>query len=369
MKIAQVAPLFESVPPKLYGGTERVVSNLTEALVDLGHELTLFASGDSKTKAKLVATIPESLRLNPDCIDSLAHHIVQLQEVIERADEFDIIHFHTDYIHFPFSEGLNVPHVTTLHGRLDIPDLQWVYNKFPDQPVVSISNSQRRPLPQAKFVDTVYHGLPASLHKAGKGKGDYLAFLGRISPEKGIERAIEIALAAKMKLKIAAKIDKADERYYEKKIKKLLKHPLIEFIGEINEDQKCSFLGEAYAFLFPINWCEPFGMVMIESMACGTPIIAHPMGSVPEIITPGKDGFLVNSVEEAVAAIRSLKNLDRSEVRKSFVKRFTAERMAKDYLLIYEQVIREKQVHKKLDKVRGKTISMGSKLIASKIVG
>ena len=369
MKIAQVAPLFESVPPKLYGGTERVVSNLTEALVSLGHDVTLFASGDSKTNAKLVATVDESLRLNPKCVDPLAHHIVQLQEVMERANEFDIIHFHTDYIHFPFSEHLKIPHVTTLHGRLDIPDLQPVYNKFQEQPLVSISNDQRKPLPQGGFVDTVYHGLPASLHQPGDGNGGYLAFLGRISPEKGLVRAIEIALAFNMKLKIAAKIDKADEYYYEKEIKHLLEHPLIEYVGEINEEEKCFFLGKAYAFLFPINWAEPFGMVLIESMACGTPVIAHPMGSVPEIIEPGKSGFLVNTIEEAVEALRSLKNFDRSQVRKAFEKRFTAERMAEDYMQVYEQLIKQQELYHKMELLNGKTISIHSKTVASKIVG
>ncbi len=367
MKIAQVAPLYESVPPKLYGGTERVVYNLTETLVSFGHEVTLFASGDSKTSATLVATADKSLRLDPDCIDPIAHHIVQLKEVMERANQFDIIHFHTDYIHFPFSENVKVPHLTTLHGRLDIPDLQPVYHKFLNQPLVSISDDQRKPLPQGRFVKTVYHGISADLHKPGNGTGNYLAFLGRVSPEKGLPRAIEIAKAVRMKLKIAAKIDKADRHYYETEIKHLLDHPLIEYVGEINEEQKCDFLGNAYAFLFPINWCEPFGMVMIESMACGTPVIAHPMGSVPEIIEPGKNGFLVNNLEEAVAAIHALKDFDRSQVRKSFDKRFTSERMAKDYLEVYQQLIQEKALLHKMELLNGKTIPINSKITTSKI--
>lgn len=367
MKIAQVAPLYESVPPKLYGGTERVVSNLTEALVSLGHEVTLFASGDSQTRAKLVATVDKSLRLDPDCIDPIAHHMVQLQEVIDRASQFDIIHFHTDYLHFPYSENLKTPHVTTLHGRLDIPDLQPVYNRFSNQPLVSISDDQRRPLPQGKFVNTVYHGIAPDLHQPGNGNGGYLAFLGRISPEKGLPRAIEIAIAVGKKLKIAAKIDKADQHYYETEIKHLLDHPLIEFIGEINEGQKCSFLGNALAFLFPINWCEPFGMVMIESMACGTPVIAHPMGSVREIIEPGKNGFLVNNLEEAVEAIESLKHFDRKKVRQSFDERFTSERMANDYLKVYAQLIQEKDLYHKMELLNNKTIPIDSKIKTSKI--
>ena len=369
MKIAQVAPLYESVPPKLYGGTERVVHYLTEELVRQGHQVTLFASGDSKTSAELASHMEEALRLNPKSIDPIAHHIVQLQEVIERIDEFDIVHFHTDYIHFPFTENSATPHLTTLHGRLDLEDLQYLYQKFPLQPVVSISNHQRGPLPRANFVSTVYHGLPRSLHQPGKGDGGYLAFLGRISPEKGLPHAIEIAKAAGIKLKIAAKIDKADQEYYEMEIKSLLDHPLVEFIGEINEQQKCSFLGDALAFLFPINWCEPFGMVMIESMACATPVIAHPLGSVPEIIQHGANGFIVNTVEEAVSVIKNLDSFDRQNVRKVFDDRFTAERMATDYLAVYKRLIRWKELHSGIKMNSGKTIPITHDIRNSKIVG
>jgi glycosyltransferase involved in cell wall biosynthesis len=368
MKIAQVAPLYESVPPKLYGGTERVVHYLTEELVKQGHTVTLFASGDSHTSAELISHVAEALRLNSHCVDPMAHHIVQLQDVLERIDEFDIVHFHTDYIHFPFTENLATPHLTTLHGRLDLEDLQYVYNKFPHQPVVSISNDQRKPLPQANFIDTVYHGLPRNLHRSGKGEGGYLAFLGRVSPEKGLPRAIEIAKAAGIKLKIAAKIDKADREYYKKEIDPLLDHPLIEFIGEINETQKCNFLGDSLAFLFPINWCEPFGMVMIEAMAYATPIIAHAMGSVPEIIQHGKNGFIVNTVEEAVAVIQNLSSFDRSMVRKSFEEKFTAERMAKDYVQVYEKLIRQKQSSGSVKMLNSSTIPIASGKRNSKIV-
>lgn len=368
MKIAQVAPLYESVPPKLYGGTERVVHYLTEELVKMGHEVTLFATGDSQTTAKLISNVDEGLRLKPGCVDPLAHHIVQLQEVIERSDEFDIIHFHTDYLHFPFTDRMRTPHVTTLHGRLDLPELQPLYNKFSNQPLVSISNDQRRPLPQANFVATVYHGLLPGLHTPGKGDGNYLAFLGRVSPEKGLPRAIEIAKATGIKLKIAAKIDKADQEYYEKEIKPLLDHPLIEFIGEINEEQKCGFLGNALAFLFPINWCEPFGMVMIESMACSTPVIAHSFGSVPEVIDEGKSGFIVSTVEEAAGIIKNIGSFDRTSVRKSFEERFTAERMAKDYVQVYERLMRERKGNRTVHMHDSKTISITSESRSSKIV-
>lgn len=340
MRIAQVAPLFEAVPPKLYGGTERVVHYITEKLVDMGHDVTLFASGDSETSAQLVPGVKEALRLNPTCIDPFPHHVVQLEDVITRQSDFDVIHFHTDYFHFPLSSRMSVPCVTTLHGRLDIPDLQPIFNRFPNQPVISISNSQRIPLPQANWLDTVYHGLPADLHKAGNGEGNYLAFMGRISPEKGVDKAIEIAIASGNRLLIAAKVDKADEEYFNTYIKHLLDNPLIEYIGEINEDQKTSFLGKASALLFPINWSEPFGLVLIEAMSCGAPVIAFDCGSVSEVIENGKTGFIVNSVEEAVMAINRLGEIPRTIVRKTFDERFTSERMAKDYLRLYESVIR-----------------------------
>jgi glycosyltransferase involved in cell wall biosynthesis len=338
MKIAQVAPLYEAVPPKLYGGTERVVYYLTEELVSLGHNVTLFASGDSQTSAKLVAHVPEALRLNKSCEDSLAPHIIQLEEVVERADEFDIIHFHTDYIHFPFTHKLSTTYVTTLHGKLTIPELQLIYNKFSDQPVISISNNQRRPLPQANWVTTVYHGIPFDLHKAGNGRDGYLAFLGRVSPEKGLDKSISVAKAVGIKLKIAAKVDKADQEYYEEQIKPLLDHPLIEFIGEINEEQKTEFLGNASALLFLINWDEPFGIVTIEAMACGTPVIAFSRGSVPEIIENGKNGFVVKDEEQAIEAVKQVSSLDRKKVRECFEKRFTSRRMALNYLKVYQRL-------------------------------
>jgi glycosyltransferase involved in cell wall biosynthesis len=272
----------------------------------------------------------------------MAHQIVQIQDVLERADEFDIIHFHIDYFHFPFTETFSIPHVTTLHGRLDIPDLQYIYKKFPNQPLVSISDDQRMPLPQANFVKTIHHGLPCDLLKPGTGQGGYLAFLGRISPEKGLPAAIEIAKAAGIPLKIAAKVDKADQAYFENQIRFLLDHSQIDFVGEINESQKNEFLGNALALLFPINWSEPFGLVMIEAMACGTPVIAYNRGAVPEVIEHGKYGFLVNSVEEAVDVIKHLDSLPRERIRKAFEERFTAMRMALDYLDVYKEMISEK---------------------------
>lgn len=348
MKIAQVAPLFEAVPPKLYGGTERVVHYLTEELVKLGHDVTLFASGDSKTNATLVSHVPEALRLDKYCEDTLAPHIVQLMDVIERADEFDMIHFHNDYLNFPFTQRLSTAHVTTLHGKLNIPELQLIYNKFPDQPVISISNSQRKPLPQANWIRTVYHGLPFDLHKAGNGKEGYLAFLGRVSPEKGLGAAISVAKKMGLRLKIAAKVDKADREYYAEQIKPLLDDPLIEFIGEINEEQKTEFLGNALALLFLINWEEPFGIVTIEAMACGTPVIAFGRGSVPEIVENGKSGFIVQNEEEAVEAIKRVPGLDRETVRECFEKGFTARRMALDYVDVYQRLQKQRKSRENL---------------------
>ena len=340
MKIAQVAPLYESVPPKLYGGTERVVYYLIEELARLGHEVSLYASGDSKTSATLIADVPEALRLKQEsCEDMLAPHIVQLENVLERANEFDIIHFHNDYLHFPFTNNLKVPHVTTLHGKLTIPELQLVYNKFRSQPVVSISYSQRTPLPQANFVATVYHGLPENLFAAGNGEEGYFAFLGRISPEKGCDRAIEVAIATNTPIKIAAKIDKADYDYFQEEIKHLFDHPLVNYIGEINEEQKAGFLENAKALLFPIDWSEPFGIVLIEAMASATPVIAWNMGSVPEIIEDGKNGFIVSSMDEMINAVDRLSLIERKTVRKIFEARFTAKRMATDYLKVYDDVI------------------------------
>lgn len=339
MRIAQVAPLYESVPPRLYGGTERVVSWLTEKLVDLGHEVTLFASGDSVTQAQLVPCSPKALRLDSECIDPIAHHILMLEKVMGLSDEFDLIHFHVDYMHFPLSRRAQLPCVTTLHGRLDLPDLPPLYKEFNEMPVISISNAQRKPLPWANWLGTVYHGLPPSSLPFNSVGGEYLAFLGRISPEKGLDRAIEIAVRMGMKLKIAAKIDRADRSYFERVIEPLLNNPLIEFVGEVGHREKGEFLGKATALLFPINWPEPFGLVMIESLACGTPVVAYPHGSVPEIIMDGSCGFLVNNIDQAVEAVTRIKEIDRHDCRRHFEENFTDELMARNYLELYEQVL------------------------------
>jgi glycosyltransferase involved in cell wall biosynthesis len=341
MRIAQVAPLYESVPPKLYGGTERVVSSLTEELVAQGHDVTLYASGDSVTKARLIAACPESLRLNASCKDQLAHHIVMLDQVFSDMDEFDIVHFHIDYLHYLLSRRYSLNHITTLHGRLDIPDLQPLYRSFYDMPVVSISNAQRAPLSWINWQGTVYHGLPSDQFQAQAKHGEYLAFLGRISPEKGLDTAIEIAKGSGMKLKIAAKIDHADQEFYESVIKPLLNHPLVEFIGEIGPSEKSDFLGNAYALLFPVDWPEPFGLVMIEAMACGTPIVAYPRGSVNEVMQNGVTGFVVPDVNGAVQALAQIPRLDRRQIRSCFEQRFSSSRMAQDYLAIYKRLLGE----------------------------
>jgi glycosyltransferase involved in cell wall biosynthesis len=343
LKIAQVAPLYESVPPQLYGGTERVVSNLTEALVEAGHDVTLFASGDSKTAARLVPGCPKALRLNNyECQDQLAHHFVMLDEVLERADQFDIIHFHVDYMHFPLSKLLGLVHMSTLHGRLDSPDLVPLYRKYKNMPISSISLNQRKPLPWVNWIGNVYHGLPEDLLPLSDGSGKYLAFLGRISPEKRVDRAIEIATKLNMPLKIAAKVDRADRVYYEREIKPLLGAPNIEFVGEINEQQKGEFLGNAYAYLFPIDWPEPFGLTMIESMACGTPTIAFRCGSVPEVIRDGVSGFIVDNIDDAVHAVQQAGRLDRGACRAEFLKRFSAPTMAREYVKLYESMVAAK---------------------------
>jgi glycosyltransferase involved in cell wall biosynthesis len=339
MKIAQVAPLYEAVPPKLYGGTERVIHYLTEELVRQGHDVTLFASGDSVTSAKLVSNVDQALRLDPHCIDPLAHHLVQLEMIMNRSKDFDIIHFHTDFLHFPLTSRCNISCVTTLHGRLDIPDLQPLYHEYPKEKVISISNHQRTPLPQANWIGTVYHGLPANLHPLQEGEGGYLAFIGRISPEKGLDSAVRIAIDCGCPLKVAAKVDKVDQHYFEKHISSLLDHPLVEYVGEINEREKTSFLGNAKALLFPINWPEPFGLVMIESMSCGTPVIAFKNGSVPEVIDDGLSGFVVESIPAAVEAVKKIKQLSRPTVRAVFEERFTAERMTADYLKLYRSIL------------------------------
>lgn len=344
MRIAQVAPLYESVPPKLYGGTERVVSWLTEELVRLGHDVTLFASGDSMTTARLVPVCQESLRLSPECIDQMAHHVLLMEQVLQRKDEFDLIHFHIDYLHYALSRRERYVHVTTLHGRLDIPDLIPLYQTFVDVPVISISDAQRDPLPHLNWQGTVHHGLPLENYKFHRKSGDYLAFLGRTSPEKGLDRAIEIAKAAGMTLKIAAKVDKADQEYFETVIQPLVGKDSIEFVGEIGYPAKNEFLGNAAALLFPISWPEPFGIVMIEAMACGTPVIAYPFGSVSEVIADGVSGYIVADQAAAVEAVKNLHKLDRRRVRKHFEQHFTADRMALDYLKIYERMVSRKKV-------------------------
>src|SRR5215475_4092971 len=332
MKIAQVSPLMEAVPPKLYGGTERIVAYLTDQLVELGHDVTLFASGDSTTKAKLEAVWPCALRTDQKMRDYLAPHIVMLEHLAQRAGEFDVVHLHIDYLGFPVLRRAEVPFIATLHGRMDLPELASIYEMFGDVPVVSISDAQREPLPQAGYAATVYHGLPERLLLPGFGAGGYLAFIGRISPEKAPDAAIRIAAAAGMPLKIAAKVDNVDKQYFADHIEPLLGQSHVEFIGEIGDDQKGDFLGNAAGVLFPISWREPFGLVMIEAMACGTPVIAFRKGSVPEVLDEGVTGFVVDDEAAAVAAVHQLRSLDRSRIRHVFEERFTARRMAQDYL-------------------------------------
>lgn len=339
MRIAQVAPLYERVPPRLYGGTERIVSYLTEELVALGHEVTLFASGDSLTDARLIPMGRAALRLDAGAVDQLAPHVLMLELLAQHAHEFDIIHFHTDYLHFPLARRLDVPHVTTLHGRLDYAELQPLYEEFSDVPVVSVSDAQRQPLPSANWAGTVLHGLPQDLYHFDYGGGGYLAFLGRISPEKRPDRAIEIAHRAGLPLRIAAKVSDPDERYFRSVVAPLLDDPLVEFVGEIGDHEKQAFLGNAQALLFPIEWPEPFGMVMIESMACGTPVVAFRAGAVPEVIEDGVSGFVVDSMDEAVLATASACALSRERCREAFDHRFLSHRMALDYIRIYNEVI------------------------------
>ena len=318
MKIAQVAPLIESVPPRLYGGTERIVSYLTEELVRLGHDVTLFASADSITSAELAPCCTRALRLDPTVRDIIPHFTLMIDKVRERAKEFDIFHFHIDFFHFPLFRSLAARTLTTLHGRQDLADLKPFYSRFGEMPLVSISHDQRKPLPHANFVATIHHGIPADLHRPSFEQGRYLAFLGRISPEKRPDRAIRIARAAGIPLKIAAKVDKVDEEYFRNEILPLIDGPGVEFIGEINEREKTKFLGEAAALLFPVDWPEPFGLVMIEAMACGTPVLAFRCGSIPEIIEDGVTGKIVGSEEEAIAALPAILAYDRREVRQRF---------------------------------------------------
>ena len=340
MKIAQIAPLIESVPPRLYGGTERIVSYLTEELVALGHDVTLFASGDSVTAANLVPCVPKALRLDASVRDTIPYYMLMLDHVRRRADEFDVLHFHIDQFHFPLFRPIASRTVTTLHGRQDLPDLVPLYAGFHEMPLISISNDQRRALPNANFAATVYHGLPAGLHQPSAGhNGGYVAFLGRISPEKRPDRAILIARALGIPLKIAAKVDRADEAYFRAYIEPLLDGPGVEFIGEINEHQKTQFLGEAQALLFPVDWPEPFGLSMIEAMACGTPVLAFRCGSVPEIVDDGLTGAIVDTMEQAIAALPHVIALDRTKVRQRFEQRFCATRMATDYVDVYRRLL------------------------------
>jgi glycosyltransferase involved in cell wall biosynthesis len=338
MRIAQVAPLYESVPPQLYGGTERVVSYLTEELVREGHDVTLFASADSVTTARLVPACERSLRLDRACVDQLAHHVRMLEQVAQRATHFDVIHFHIDYLHYPLSRRQGLRQLTTLHGRLDIPDLGPLYREFSDMPVVSISDAQREPLLDAAWLATVHHGLPLDLYDFQPDPGRYLVFVGRISPEKGADRAIEIERDAGMQLKIDAKVDAPDREYFERVVAPLLDDPQVEFVGEVGEREKNQLIGNAHALLFPIDWPEPFGLVMIEALACGTPVVAFRGGSVQEILEPDRTGFIVEDSEQAIAALARVGEIERRRCREAFEQRFSAARMARDYVALYEAI-------------------------------
>lgn len=341
MKIAQLSPLWESVPPQLYGGTERIVSYLTEELVRQGHEVTLFASGDSKSAAELKACCPRALRLHETSMINRDAPLLLMQEQALGAasGQYDIIHSHLDFLSFPMSRRARAPVVTTLHGRLDLPELQPMFNEYTDLPVVSISNAQRKPLPQANWAGTVYHGIPKNLYSMHERPGSYLAFLGRIAPEKCPDHAIEVAKLVGMPLRIAAKVDPADDAYFKQRIERLLDHPLIEYVGEINDAEKNDFLGEAAAVLCPYDWPEPFGLVLIEAMACGTPVLAYRQGSIPEIIEHGVTGYICDNIGEMAQAVAGLSRIDRTRCREIFEKRFTVERMVKDYLAIYDSVV------------------------------
>jgi glycosyltransferase involved in cell wall biosynthesis len=341
LRIAVVSPLYESVPPRLYGGTERVVSFLTEELVRLGHDVTLFATADSRTAARLVPMAPEALRL-AGVREALAPHVAMVHDVIESADAFDIVHFNIDLIHFAAARASAIASLTTLHGRCDLPELPQVYRRYPDMPLVSISDAQRGPMPWAAWTATVHHGLPLDLYPEGMGRGAYLAFLGRISPEKRPDRAIRIARTLGMPLRIAAKIESTDRAYFERDVEPLL-GPGVEFIGEICERDKASFLGDAAALLFPIDWPEPFGLVMIESMACGTPVVAYRNGSVPEIVEDRMTGWIVDDESEAVKALRGIERFDRGACRRRFEQRFSAARMARDYVAVYRKLLASRE--------------------------
>ncbi|MCM2282576.1 MAG: glycosyltransferase family 4 protein [Bdellovibrionaceae bacterium] len=338
MRIAQVSPLYESVPPALYGGTERVVHTLTESLIDAGHDVTLFASGDSQTRARLRAPIPRALRLENFKRDPLACHLLLLEMVMDEAADFDMIHFHTDLMHLPMTRQIPTASVTTLHGRLDLPDVIAYHGRYCEHPVVSISRSQREPLPDANWVATIHHGLPTDRLKFSRGDGGYLAFLGRLSREKRFDRAVRIAQRAGLPLKVAAKREDSHDADYVSQIEPLLRQKEVEFVGEINDSQKSEFLGRARATLFPIDWPEPFGLVMIESLACGTPVIAYPHGSVPEIIQDGFNGFVVDSIHGAVEAVRRIGEIDRRKCREDFQNRFSQERMTEQYVRLYDRL-------------------------------
>jgi glycosyltransferase involved in cell wall biosynthesis len=341
MRIAQVAPLYESVPPKLYGGTERVVSYLTEELVRLGHDVTLFASGDSETAARLVPACDRALWRDPNCRETLPHHVRLMDLVFREAHKFDVIHFHCDYLHFPLLRQCQTPGVTTFHGRVNRHDLQPLLDEHWDAPLVSISDNQRWPLPEANWQGTIYHGLPRNLHTFRERTGDYLLFVGRISPEKRLDRAIEITRRTGRQLKVAAKIYDEDRSYYQSSIEPLLREckSFVEFVGEVGGDDKDKLMGDAYALLFPIDWPEPFGLVMIESLACGTPVIAWNNGSVPEVIASGETGFVVDSIDEAVSAVGEVRHLSRHACRQAFEERFDASRMARNYVDVYSRLV------------------------------
>ncbi len=343
MKIAQIAPLMESVPPRWYGGTERVVSYLTEELVNQGHAVTLFASGDSRTTARLTAICSEAIRLSPKIRDPIPYYSLMLEEIRRRADDFDIFHFHIDCLQYPLLRALQLPSVTTMHGRLDLPEYASLFAQFSEMPLVSISNAQRKPLAKAHWVGTVYHGFPDDLLQFCPEPQNYLAFLGRISVEKRPDRAIEIAQRAQVPVRIAAKVDSADRKYFDDHIRGLLDQPNVKFSGEIDEAGKSEFLGGAQALLFPIDWPEPFGLVMIEAMACGTPVIAWRCGSVTEIIEDGVTGFIVDNMDDAIAAVRRLHEIDRRQVRRRFLERFSAPQMAAGYVEVYQRLLKKNE--------------------------
>ena len=341
MRIAEVAPLYESVPPRLYGGTERIVHYLTEELVALGHEVTLFASGDSRTSARLIAPCDYALRLDPDGTDPAAAHTRLAELLAQRVErgEFDVLHLHTDHLLWPLARRLKVPFVNTFHGRLDLKGLAPLCDEFREASLVSISDSQREPLPEAAWATTIYHGLPTELYRMGSGKGGYLAFLGRIAPEKRVDLAIQVAEETGMPLRIGAKVDAVDREYFEREIERLLDRPRVEYLGEITDDQKAAFLGDASALIFPIDWPEPFGLVMIEALACSTPVIALRRGSVPEVLRHATTGFIVDDVSSAVEAVRALPSIRREDCRRDFEQRFTARRMAEEYVALFESCV------------------------------